>query len=237
MLILQESPTEKLLPLTRRLINEFSERFEHSRYAEDGEEIREALERELCHYRTISSHIRIVENDGLYGVYHDMLNVTLVPVIYDELRPFPSMNENLIWIARSNEKHGVVKADGQGTVIYPFICDMIAPAYEEYTIGPCVYQHEGKVGLMELAGEDVVLVLPAEYDSIEAYLNTSYMQLCKDGKVGLYGTIRFIPPIYDAVYIPQHLGWIKVKHHGQWGYIDSNGDFTENIENAFLYHS
>lgn len=237
MLNLQESPTEKLLPLTRKLVNEFAEKFECSRYAENGETIREALEHELCRYRTIDSYIRVVEKSGLYGVYHDLLNVMLIPAMYEELIPFPSMNEMFDWIAKSNDMYGVVKADGQGTVIYPFVCDMIAPAYEEDTIGPCIYRSENKLGLMEKVGEDIVLVLPAEYDNIEVYPGTPYIQLCRDGKVGLYGAIRFIPPVYDAVYIPLYIGWIKVKYHGQWGYIDPNGDFTENIENAFLYHS
>lgn len=226
-----------LRPLTRELLNEFAEKFECLRYTEDSEAVREALEYELCHYRTISSHIRIVEKDGLYGVYHDLLNVILVPSIYEELSPFPSMNEMFAWIARSDGMYGVVKADGQGTVIYPLVCDMITPAYNDGIIGPCIFRSEGKLGLMEMVGEDIVLVLPAEYDYIEVYPETPYMQLCKDGKVGLYGAVRFVPPIYDAVYVPLYIGWIKVKYHGRWGYIDSTGGFSEDINDAFLYHS
>lgn len=232
------SPNEEKLPLTRELINEFAEKFENTRYAEDGEAIRRELSDELLyHYRSIESYIHVVEKDGLYGVYHDLLGVMLVPAIYEELSPMPSCCERLVWRARSNGKYGLVKADGQGTPLTLFDYDMIAPLYdEEDVIGPYVFRCEDKMGLLgEYCDDSVILALPAEYDNIEVYPGTSYIQLCKDGKVGLYGSLLYIPPIYDAVYVPQHFGWIKVKQHGRWGYINSKGNFTEDINAAFLY--
>ena len=229
------NPIKTLHPLTREVINDFIVQFENTRYAKRGSEIRYNLENELLHYKPASSYIRKVEHDGRYGVHHDLLGVELIPAIYDELTQACSIIENPIYIARQGNKYGIVKADGLGTIAFPFICDSISPCPE--IIDKFIYHSNGKVGLIAECGHKCVEELPAIYDNIEPCPRTPYMLLSKDGKVGLHGTIQPIPTIYDNIYVPPHLGWIKVKRQGQWGYIDSRGQFTDDIGQAFLMHS
>lgn len=229
------NPIEELRPLTREVINEFIAKFEATRYAEHGSDIRFELENETWHYHKMASYIRKVEHNGRYGVHHDLLGVELIPTLYDELDMVAGLYERPTYIAKLGDKYGIVKADGLGTVSFPFICDSIDTC--PGIIDKFIYLKDGKKGLIVDCGHKCEEELPATYDSIEPCRNTPYMLLCKDGKVGLHGTIHPIPTIYDNVYVPPHLGWIKVKHHGQWGYIDSRGQFTADIDQAFLIHS
>ena len=227
------NPSEELRPLTRESLNELMSKFET---AEHDDDTRIRLENEAWHYRNIASYAEVFEHDGRYGVYHALFDVELVPPLYDELRLIDSVGTTLIYIARCGNKYGIVKADGIGTEMYPFVCDAIEPYAEIFDL--CSFRRDGKVGLLSLNGNQrYIELLTPVYDSLDAHPGTPYIELRKDGKVGLYGTTLPLPPIYDEIHIPQHLGWVKVNLHGQWGYINHKGQFTEDINQAFLYHS
>ena len=220
--------------LTRTLITEYSNRFETSRYADDyqGEvediikDFAEVQHKEPC----------VVKKGGYYGVYHELLDTMLVPVVYEELQaPHPDLCFDLgYFIVRRGGKYGIVRSDVVGTEIYPCICDKIVPCgYYK-----CIIEVNGLQGFVQVTYgcSSVVELIPAEYDNISGYDGWSeYLQLCKDGKVGLYGAQLPIPPIYDGIYIPKIVGWIKVKSGGRWGYIDCQGNFTDDVDKAFLY--
>lgn len=227
------NPIEELRPLTRESLNELMLKFET---AEHDDDTRIRLENEAWHYRNIASYAEVFEHDGRYGVYHALFDVELVAPLYDELCLIDSVGTTLIYIARCGSKYGIVKADGLGTEMYPFVCDAIEPYAE--IIDLCSFRRDGKVGLLSLNGNQrYIELLTPVYDSLDAHPGTPYIELRKDGKVGLYGTALPLPPIYDEIHIPQHLGWVKVNLHGQWGYINHKGQFTEDINQAFLYHS
>ena len=227
------NPIEELRSLTRESLNELMNKFETSEH-DDTTLIQ--LENEAWHYRNITSYAEVFEHDGRYGVYHDLFDVESIPPLYDELRLLDIVGTTMIYIARSGNKYGIVKADGLGTEMYPFVCDAIEPYAE--IIDLCSFRRDGKVGLLTLNGNERYTELLAPiYDSLDAHPGTPYIELRKDGKVGLHGAALALPPIYEEIRIPQYLGWIQVNLHGQWGYINHKGQFTEDINQAFLYHS
>lgn len=229
------NPFEELRPLTRESLNELMKKFVATRCAANGDEARIELENEAWHFRKILSYIREFEHDGRHGVYHDLFDAELIPAIYDELTYVATVGETTTYIAKRDGRYGIVKADGLGTVIHPFTCDSITPCSEHIDL--CIFSRDGKMGLIQVGFDRCIELLPPIYDSLEEYPQTPYIQLCKDGKVGLYGATLPIPPIYDVIYLSQQLSWIKVKYHGTWGYIDSKGQFTDDLSRAFLYHS
>lgn len=229
------NPFEELRPLTRESLNELMDKFAATRYAASSDDACIELENEAWHFRKILSYIREFEHDGRHGVYHDLFDAELIPAIYDELIYVATVGETTTYIAKRDGRYGIVKADGLGTVMQPFTCDSITPCPEQIDL--CTFSRDGKIGLIQVAGDRCIELLPPIYDSLEEYPQTPYILLCKDGKVGLYGATLPILPIYDGIYLSQQLGWIKVKHQGTWGYIDSKGRYTDDINHAFLYHS
>lgn len=229
------NPFEELRPLTRENLNELMDKFEATRYAANSDDACIELENEAWHFRKILSYIREFEHDGRHGVYHDLFDAELIPAIYDELTYIATIGETTTYIAKRDGRYGIVKADGLGTVIHPFTCDSITPCPEHIDL--CTFSRDGKMGLIQVGYDSCIELLPPIYDSLEEYPQTPYILLCKDGKVGLYGATLPIPPIYDGIYLSQQLGWIKVKHQGTWGYIDSKGRYTDDLNHAFLYHS
>lgn len=219
--------------MNRTLLTEFAKRFESARYSQDIWAVKGIVD-ELEEYPYKEPYR--VEVDGRYGVYDEIVDTMLVPAIYDELQaPHPEFLFDLgYFIVRRNGKYGIVRSDVVGTEIYPCVCDKIIP-YDYYK---CIIELNGRQGFLEVAHGciKVTEVLPAIYDSISGYdERRMHLQLCIDGKVGLYGAQIPLPPIYDGIYIPRIIGWIKVKYKGQWGYIDKQGSFTDDIDRAFLY--
>ena len=220
--------------LTRTHIADFSNRLEEIRYDKDYHWKAQDIVEEYEEFQVKEPYE--VSIDGRYGVYDEITDTMLVPAVYDEIiSPYPEFLYDMgYFIVRRNGKYGIVRSDVIGTEIYPCMCDKII----SYDYNKCIFQVNGLQGFMEIAHGciKVTEILPAIYDSISDYdEKRMYLQLCKDGKVGLYGAQIPLPPIYDGIYIPQIVGWIKVKLHGRWGYIDRHGHFTEDIGEAFLY--
>lgn len=78
--------------------------------------------------------------------------------------------------------------------------------------------------------------METEYDDIIEQYENRYAILKKDNKCGLWSYDCFIPPVYEDVFIPEVLGWIMVKKDGEWGYIDENNDYTNDMDKAFLFN-
>ena len=225
--------------ITRTLITEFEERFEATRSQKDGEEEVAKLYEELWEWPHVDAYVLLKKNEvGHYGIYHELLDTMLVPPVYEELlavRHRCSVKDGRFFIARRNGKYGIVKGDIVGTELTPFVYDKILLL--DNMLDVCVFEKYSYKGLIEISRyHKAIEVLPAIYDNIKVYHpHMPYIQLYKDGKVGLYGSILPIPVIYDDIYVPYHLGWIKVKLNGEWGYINNLGDFTTEISQAFLY--
>lgn len=222
------NPIENMRHLTRNLINDFGKRFEATRSSSDIL----ILQDELMHHHSLNTYIHIIERDGHYGVYHELLHTMLIPAIYDELTSIGT-DDNLHYIALQEGKYGIVKGDVAGTVLLPFVYDKLLPLGNFLDL--FIVERAGHVGVIASCYEQFIELHPTIYDKIYQYPDTPFVQLCKEGKVGLWGTNLPIPTIYDNIYVP-YFGWIKVRNLNQWGYIDKHGKFTTDINKAFLYY-
>ena len=227
------NPIKEMRPMTRDLINVFTERFEATRHSPYRDRDVEALLDELITHEPINSYIHIVEKNGHYGVFHELLDTLLVPPTYDELTPIGAEDERF-YIARRGSKYGIVKGDVAGTEVLPLEYDMISPLGEFLDL--FAIEKEGLQGILASCYGRFFELLPAIYDSVSPYPDKPFVQICKEGKTGLWGATLSIPPIYDSVYVPPYYGWIKVKYQDHWGYIDRHGNFTCDIRKAFLHH-
>lgn len=226
------NPIDEIHPMTRDLINYFAERFEAIHRSERDHRETEELLDELIRHEHIHNNIHIVQVDGHYGVYDKMLETMLVPVIYEKLIPIGSDSEPRYYIARRNEKYGFVRGDVIGTEMQPFVYDSISPLGEHLDL--FVYEKGHQQGLLSLCNYHCFEILPATYDNITQYPDTPFVRLHKDGKVGLWGMTLPIPPLYDEIYVPPYFGWLKVKKDDHWGYIDNQGNYTDDKRQAFL---
>lgn len=174
----------------------------------------------------------VFEESGHFGVVNGLLDVVIVPAIYDKIE-FLGIDCGLdtMFIVWSNGKAGIVKCDGKDTKVLPLIYDNIEPFetvldYAKITIG-------NKCGIARLYDDGVKIMVEPLFDEIN--LSYPFFLLGNDCKRGLVGNGFVLPAIYDDIFIPKDFGWIKVLRGKRWGYIDIKGDFTTDIERAYLY--
>jgi hypothetical protein len=63
------------------------------------------------------------------------------------------------------------------------------------------------------------------------------MLIKKGDKLGVFLEGHIVPPLYDGVFVPEIFGWVRVCRNGEWGYIDINGDYTADANEAYLSYS
>lgn len=154
-----------------------------------------------------------------------------IPCQYDEILLTYDGNEQLEYpvAVRLNEKCGLVKADGIGTVVCPFEYDLLfrEPFTDEVRYIAC---KDGKYGIINIAGkEEVPCVMDCIYKSV---FPNSPMPLLKDGKWGIYYGSRQVQPEYDELLITDDKH-IRVRLGNQWGWISFEGEFTTEAEEYY----
>ena len=174
----------------------------------------------------------VFEELGKFGVKNSFLDFIIVPAIYDKIE-FLGIDCGLytMFVVWNNGKAGIVKGDARNTNVLPLIYDSIEPFetvfdYAKITIG-------NKCGITRLYDDGVKIMVEPLFDEIN--LSYPFFLLGNSGKRGLVGNGFVLPAIYDDIFIPEHLGWIKVLQGKLWGYIDIKGNFTTDIERAYLY--
>ncbi|MBQ8804992.1 MAG: WG repeat-containing protein [Bacteroidaceae bacterium] len=222
-------------PMNREIMDGYARRMED--FCNIPTDEREKIRDEYLLYEDINSCFEIVEQDGKYGVLQRVLGEMVVPAVYEDIVPQPAVFHSGVQIyqARLNGKYGMVLADCKGSVVFPFICDKIILCDEFSDL--YIFEREGGKGLMTLAYGKAMVLVDSVYDKVVPCIGTPFVQLFKNGKMGLWGSVLFIPAIYDDICIPLYVGWIKVRSKNRWGYIDKDNSFTENIDEAFLYYS
>lgn len=222
----------ELKPLTREVLEDFSNRCANLRLYKEGTPDYETLWTDIwCEaeeYQPMEDFIHTVQENGKEGVRNDFFNHWIVPPMFDKVVNGVDGN----YIIMNDGKYGIVQCDSKGTLVCPCIYDNIEPLDN---FGDLVkITMNGKYGIIELyCGFARVRVEPI-YDDIQE-TDGGYVILKKDGKCGLFKYGYILPTEYERIFIPTVMGWIKVMKNGVWGYVDTNNEFTEDMNKAFLH--
>ena len=137
-----------------------------------------------------------VKKNGKWGVV-DYKNKQLIECKYDYIRESCCEKEDN-YIVIINDKFGKITKDG--TEIFPCIYDGITTWVEYGPNGHYVMQGN-KMGLIDYKGN---VLVPIEYEKVEHYWTTSWVEVYHNGKIGLYDTKqkKFVLPLeYDCIII------------------------------------
>lgn len=225
----------ELKPLTREVLENFSNRCATLKIFNEGTPDYDGLWSDIwCEaeeYQPMKDFIHTVQENGKEGVRNDFFNHWIVPPIFDKI--VDDTNANLNYIVMDNGKYGIIQSDGKGTLVCPCIYDQIESLSD---FGDLVkITVNGKYGLIELYGGDFAKVkVEPIYDDIQE-TDGGYVILKKNGKCGLFKYGYVLPTEYERIFIPTVMGWIKVMKNGVWGYVDTNNEFTEDMNKAFLH--
>ena len=166
--------------------------------------------------------------DGKEGI-RTCGGTTIVPPVYDKILYWSLMDpsggpENAV--ARRGDRFVLINLRDGREVLE---ADMINPS--DQTLTPVVFTVAGKKGLADSKGN---MIVPPRYDSISMLMGGFY-EIGLNGKYGLClpdGNI--IETKFDALDCEESEEYFKVVLDGQKGFIDENGDFTEDESNAFF---
>lgn len=230
----------QIFPITRQVISEFSTRSSATCLYKKGSTEYEcninAIAYDLQDYEHVSWANDIFEQDGKLGVRNSALGV-LVPPIYDDLF------EHIVgvYVAKLNDKFGIVKADCKGTIIYPFELDDFD--YTESLFYGLLISKSGKWGAVSVLYGQVITIIEPVYDSITPIKSYDGYDVCdlllleNEGKRGLFNDGSIVPTIYDEISLPVVMGWIRAKIEGVWYYIDTDLNPTTDVDKAFLSYA
>jgi len=225
----------EMKPLTREVLENFSNRCATLKIFNEGTPDYDGLWSDIwCEaeeYQPMEDFIHTVQENGKEGVKNDFFNHWIVPPIFDKI--VDDTNANLNYIVMDNGKYGIIQSDGKGTLVCPCIYDQIESLSD---FGDLVkITMNGKYGLIELYGGDFAKVkVEPIYDDIQE-TDGGYVILKKNGKCGLFKYGYVLPTEYERIFIPTVMGWIKVMKNGVWGYVDTNNEFTEDMNKAYLH--
>ena len=232
-------PYNKLKHISRELISEFMEYesmlvHDNKMSIDDYSEMKEKLIFRLCHYHPIDNDNTLYTENGKMGMKNNVFGTVLIPPIYDEIPHIVA--KGYYSVAINENKYGIVKADGKGTVIFPFIYDLAYELGEGHYVGVFCVTLNGKQGIVSVCRDITRIEIEPECDLVQHLMESHFTLLKKDNKYGLWCYDHFIPPIYDDIFVPEVLGWIMVKKNGEWGYIDVCNQYTNDIDKAYLYN-
>lgn len=177
----------------------------------------------------------VFEENGKYGL-KSCVGKVLLPAKFDNFKALANVhvNEGQKMVAMQDGKYGILRADGIGKWI-------VAPEFDEIgypNIITSVYK-DGKWGVINTSSGE--LIIPAELDLIyggnDFIFNNGMAYFEKDGKVGVMNEdVEFTEAIFDEAEPDEH-GVIVVKLNGKEGFIDENGQFTEDEDEAWFMES
>lgn len=160
-----------------------------------------------------------------------VLDEVILPVIYDNVKLMEStiVEKGDRVVAIQNEKWGVAIADGNGTWL-------VAPEYDYigYPNDFTAVKKDDKWGVLNISNGE--FLVPLECDTV--FENNGFLFLngigsyVKDGRMGI---LTEDGDLTDAVFEavdPTPSGLVKVKFEGEWGFIDEQDQFTEDMNRA-----
>lgn len=167
-----------------------------------------------------------VEN-GQTGV-KDLMGKVLVPAMFDEVTVvFTDDNRHFALPVIKDGKYGLVEPDGKGTMFAECVFDNI-----HFDGGYYYTVKDGKKGLFSVSGRELVSVIA---DKVYEPLNDLIVYE-NAGKFGfaMYGADVATEAIYDD-YVMDENEDLVVKSDGKLGYLDENGNFTEDKDEAWFH--
>lgn len=103
--------------------------------------------------------------------------------------------------------------------------------------GCYLLRKDGKCGLFSTE-DGGRLIAPIAYDEITP-VGTGYsadgMLLRQGQKFGFYDHSTFVPAEYDAIRLPCMKGYVRFYHGEECGFIDAQGRWTQNIDEAHIW--
>lgn len=150
-----------------------------------------------------------------------MVPANYTSVKYFNYSPFPK--EDCLVIASRNGKDYLINYLGEEI----FEADELKPNLG--SICPAMFCIDGKWGIV---GATSNVLIPAKYDFIQAGANEFYW-LFLDGKEGFIAGADIIEPKFDTITFEGDDDTLVVTLNGRRGYVDENGDFTEEISQAY----
>ena len=183
----------------------------------------------------INSHdwsCEVFEENGKYGL-KSCIGKVLLPAKFDDFKALANVHikEGQKIVAMLDGKFGILRADGVGEWI-------VSPEFNEigYPNSITSVFKGDKWGVLNT--ETGEYIIPAELDLI--YGGTSFMftngmaYFEKDGKVGVMNDVgEFTQAIFDEAEPNEH-GVIVIKFNGKEGFIDKNGHYTEDEDDAWF---
>lgn len=187
---------------------------------------------DYCEFmNSINWDAEFFKENGKYGIL-SVLDKMLVPPHYEDFVCFLNSVEYLnVVAALKNGKWGLVAADGSCTELTEFQYDYIAPI-----MGPkVVVMKDDKWGYLGMDGQPFTSI---DYDGItieeggQTFVNGISM-FRKEGRIGVTNGISISLPIFDEIDDIDLDQWITGTRDGKKGYITEEGEFTEDVNEAW----
>jgi hypothetical protein len=155
----------------------------------------------------------------------------LVPALYDEILYLPHwVNEQSYVAACLQGKWGIVKCDGINTTVTLFEYDNINPIQGNMA----VVRKGTKWGYIDVNG---LLSTPLHFDYICDFGEYTFVNgisiFRKDGLYGVTDGVEFSKPVFDEIDVIELDEYISGVFNGKQGYINKEGEFTVNKEEAY----
>ena len=130
---------------------------------------------------------------------------------------------------RKDNKCGLVKPDGVGTVVCPFQYDLLfREPYTDYV--KYIAIKDGKYGIVDTEGKEVI---PCIMDYIfERQDPDGFLPLLKEGKWGIYSDgDSYVTPKFDELRI-QSEDFVRARIGDKWGWVTFEGELTQDNNKA-----
>ena len=170
--------------------------------------------------------------DGKYGVRTANGEIVLQPD-YDDLYLYDLLLKDSLVTVKKNGKWGIVKADGIGTWV-------VEPQFDDigFPLPLTLVKSNDRWGVYDIEKKEYFI--PPECEDFNDYLMgrvfANEVALCyKDGKYGVatsYGI--YTGAIFEEVNRNED-GLVEVKLNGTWGWINEDGLFTTDEDEAYVY--
>lgn len=220
---------KKYQVVTKELLDEFAAMDDEIRACgdEDTSEKEEALRiysASCCDSRELFT----ITEDGKKGL-KDHFGVVLVPPVYDEIVT-GDRNPCYLYYGKKDGKWEAI-AIGRYQEDYK-LKGLDEPC--QCACNGCIYKvkKDGKYGLFNVEADEYLV----EPICDELIVEEGVYAITRIGdKYGFYDGLSCIPAEYDDYRVGHCLSYLRLKKDGQWGYIDGDGNWTEDISRAKVY--